>query len=155
MPEIDFDAAKNLQSRLTKSHNLWGPRAAPFASKSDSLGQFVSKLAFALGGAEPDYLSVTFDESAVTVFLAAGEFLYLANADSERSSVRVFPFELDSVKVQETPNVLQSPQSNGFNRLVVEITFADIQVSLPGQATDANEESLSSFFSTLVKHLKR
>lgn len=155
MPEIDFETAKRLNATLTKSHNQWGPRAAPFVAKSDSLSHFVSKIAFALDGAEPDYVSVAFNENVATVFITAGEFMYLAVASPEASSVKVFPFELHIVQVQEAPNVMRSADKFGFDALSIDIGFADLRLTLPGHNSDSNEESLAAFFPILIKHLKR
>lgn len=153
MPQIDFETAKRLNSMLTKAHNEWGPRAEPFKAKDGSLGHFVSKITFALDGADPDYLSVSFEDSRATAFIAAGDFIYLATADPEGSSVRALPFELATVVVREAPNVLRSAEQFGFDAVVIDISFDDVEITLPGHPSESNEESLATFFPSLVKHL--
>jgi hypothetical protein len=154
MPEIDFETAKRLNSAFTKAHPQWVPHAAAFKG-SESQGAFASKFAFALSGAEPDYVSVALSDVIFTVFVAAGDLAYVGTATPEGSSVAVLPFALDSVLVRQTPDVLRSAANFEFGALEVDIEFGDFSLSLPGHGNDSNEEALAAFFPRLLEHLKR
>ncbi len=153
-----FQDAEALNVLIGRAHQDW--KKGPLFTDPQIKGALVSQIAYALGGANVEYVTVEHntDLGYVQVLVFAGSRIvrgmHFVNEESPITGI-LSTGQIERIYIEQSANHL-SGASDADDSLKVGLKIEGLDYSLPGdsRATSENVEALEVFFPSLLKRAR-